>query len=412
MLRNIATNLCSRLSKTKQIGPLQSNSIQSLILANQPNYIVNHRSISTSPILFYKTVKRRKRYPFFWLQDQYRAYYDEQLTPQNEEFFQEFLKNKYSLKIGQSPLKTEPWNSEDTYREGLARTGLLGIKLGQYAMWTKLGQKLVTTCILVSDNHVVKYHSPEEFARLGRSVDVKRYQGLGCIVVGADSKDPRQFTAEYNGLFEEGGVMPKKKLTRFFIDHESRLEPGTPLLASHFRPGMFVDIYGKTIDWGNQGVRFRYRLKLGPKSHGCTKAHNRIGSIGRGRRECGPKKGRRMQGRHGGERRIVPGLKVWRVNTKYNLIFVQGPSVPGENGSYVNIMDSRMPKKTLTEINPPPFPTTTLEENSQLATELYDIDLHVPSEPSIIIEITEEEKKAAALAARRMGKAKTAQKVR
>lgn len=412
MLRRIAGNFLNGLNKTKYISSSQDAEFRGLIHPNHSIIGEDHRSISTSPILYYKTLKRRKRYPFFWLQDQYRAYYDEQLTPKNEEFFQEFLKNKYSLKTGHSPLKTVACTSEETYREGLARTGLLGIKLGHYPMWTKLGEKLVTTCILVSDNHVVKYHSPEEFARLGRPVDVKRYQGLGCIVVGADSKDPRQFTAEYNGLFEEGCVMPKKKLTRFFINHESRLEPGTPLLASHFRPGMFVDIYGKTIDWGYQGVRFRYRLKLGPKSHGCTKAHNRIGSIGRGRRECGPKKGRRMQGRHGGERRIMPGLKVWRVNTKYNLLFVQGPAVPGPNGSYVNVMDSRMSNKTLTEINPPPFPTTTLEENNRLATELFDKNLHIASESSIIFEITEEEKKAAALAARRQGKAKTAQKVR
>lgn len=412
MLRNIANNLCIGFARSKPNGIQRNNNISDLTFAIQPIYVNNVRHISTSPILYYKTVKRRKRYPFFWLQDQYRAYYDEQLTPQNEEFFQQFLKNKYSLKTGESPLKTEPWNNVEPYREGLTRTGLLGIKLGHFPMWTKLGQKLVTTCILISDNHVVRYHPPEEFAKLGRPIDVTRNKGMGCLIVGADSKDPRQFTAEYNGLFEDSGVMPKKKLTRFFIDHESRLEPGTPLVASHFRPGMFVDIYGKTIDWGFQGVRFRYRLKLGPKTHGCTKAHNRIGSIGRGRRECGPKKGRRMQGRHGGERKIVPGLKVWRVNTKYNLIFVQGPSVPGPSGSYVNIMDSRIYDKTPTEISPPPFPTTTLEENNQLATELYDRELHAPSEPSIIIEITEEEKKAAALAARRMGKAKTAQKVR
>lgn len=369
----------------------------------------NNRSFHTSPALCYQTIKRRKRYPFFWLQDKYRAYYDENLTPENEQFFQEFLKNKYS---GKSPLKTEPWNVNQKYQQGFSRTGLIGIKLGQFPMWTKQGHRLLTTCVKVSDNHVVKYHSPEEYARIGRPVDRKRYAGKGCIIVGADSRDPRQFSAEYNGLFEEGCVMPKKKLTRFFISHESRIEPGTPLMASHFRPGMYVDIYGKSKEWGLQGVRFRFKLKLGPKTHGCTKAHNRIGSIGRGRKECGPKKGRRMQGHHGGERVVMPGLKVWRIDTKYNLIYLHGPAIPGEHGAYINIMDSRMPQKTLMDLNPPPFPTTTMDEHNALPEELYDNDIHKSSDPSIILEISEEERKAAALLAKTRVTAKTAQKVR
>lgn len=359
-----------------------------------------------------KTKKRRKRYPFFWLQDKYRAFYDEQLTPKNEEFFQQFLKEKYPLNNG-TPLKTAPWDVNETFAEGTARTGLIGKKLGTFPMWTNTGQRLLTTCLMISDNHVIKYHPPEEFARIGRPVDRRRYQGLGCIIVGSDSEDPRRFTAEYNGLFKESGVMTKKKLTRFFVTHNARIEPGTPLAASHFRPGMFVDIYGKTIDHGYVGLRMRHRgLKLGRKTHGNTKNHNRIGSIGRGRKECGPLKGKRMPGNKGHERRIMPGLKIYRVNTKYNLIYVRGPAVPGANGSYVNIMDSRMPKKTLDASNPPPFPTASLEENSKLDSELYDGEVHKASDPTIVLEITEAERKAALLAARRQGKAKTAQKIR
>lgn len=377
-------------------------------------YILNqniNRTIFTSPTSYAKTRKRRKRYPFFWLQDKYRAYYDENLTPQNEQFFQHFLKDRYSLQEGSSPLKVEPWKTREPFSENTARTGVIAIKLGNFPVWNKEGQRILTTVLMVSDNHVIKYHPPEEYAKIGRPVDRKRYKGLGCIVVGSDSKDPRAFTAEYNGLFNESGVMPKKKLSRFFITHNAKIEPGTPLLASHFRPGMYVDVYGKTIDHGYQGVRFRHKMKGGPDTHGTTKAHNRVGSIGRGRQKCGPLKGRRMQGWEGGERRVYPGLTVWRINTKYNLLYVQGPGIPGEVGSYVNVMDSRLFKKTPSVDNPPPFPTTTIEENSKLEEDLYHMGLHDPTSPSIIFEITEEDKKAAA-AALRFGKAKTAQKIR
>lgn len=401
-------NLIRRYATTLWSGLLNSN--HGLIKPLQT--LDSTKSFSTSPILLYKTLKRRKRYPFSWLQDKYRAYYDENLTPRNEEFFQQFLKDKYSLDNSSSPLKKEPWNLDTKFTEGSRRTGLIGKKLGHYPMWTNEGQRLLTTCLMVCDNHVIKYHPPEEYAKICRPHDRIRYAGLGCIIVGAESKDPRCFTAEYNGLFEESGIMPKKKLTRFFITHNARIEPGTPLVATHFKPGMFVDVYGKTRELGLQGVKRRHKMKGGPKTHGTTKAHNRVGSIGRGRKYAGPLKGMRMQGHEGGERRILPGLKVWRVNTKYNLIFVQGPAIPGKNGDYVNIMDSRMPKKTLSVENPPPFPTISLEESSKLDQELYDTEIHKPSEPTILMEVTEAERKAAAMAARRFGKAKTAQKVR
>lgn len=372
------------------------------------------RTFFTSPTLQANTKKRRKRYPFFWLQDKYRAYYDENLTVKNEEFFQQFLKDKYSLQDGKSPLKSEPWKNYEEYdSETTQRIGLMARKLGTYPQWTNTGRRLLTTCLQVSDNHVIKYHSPEEYQKIGRPISRRRFQGLGCAIVGTDSRDPRQFTSEYNGLFNESGVMPKKKLTRFFITHNARLEPGTPLLATHFRPGMFIDVFGLSTDQGKVSLRRRYQLKLGRKTLGTTKAHNRIGSIGRGRKWAGPLKGRRMPGHMGHERVIVPGLKVWRINTKYNLIFVQGPAIPGLNGAYVNLMDSRMPKKTLGELKiTPPFPTATVEENSRLNEELFDEELHRPDEPSLVFEISEEEKKAAALAARRFGKAKTAQKSR
>lgn len=385
-----------------------------LVRAASNPFPASIRTFFTSPTLQSKTRKRRKRYPFFWLQDKYRAFYDENLTKENEDFFQQFLKQKYSLKDGVSPLRKEPWLTNEEYdSETTQRVGVIARKLGTYPQWTNSGRRLVTTCLQVSDNHVVKYHSPEKYQEIARPVDRKRYAGLGCTVVGIDSRDPRQFTSEYNGLFTESGVMAKKKLSRFFVTHNARIEPGTPLLATHFRPGMFVDIYGLSADQGMVSLRRRYKLKLGRKTLGTTKSHNRIGSIGRGRKWAGPLKGRRMPGHMGHERKIVPGLKIWRINTKYNLIFVQGPGVPGLDGAYVNIMDSRMPKKTLHELKiTPPFPTATLEETSQLGEELVDKDLHPSDAPSLVFEISEEERKAAALAARRLGKAKTAQKTR
>lgn len=84
------------------------------------------------------------------------------------------------------------------------------------------------------------------------------------MVVGAQGCDPQkvgkctttfylclwkkffQFTKEYCGLFSEAGVMPKRRLARFQISPEAALQPGTPLVAAHFRPGEYVDVRGRT----------------------------------------------------------------------------------------------------------------------------------------------------------------------
>lgn len=47
-------------------------------------------------------------------------------------------------------------------------------------------------------------------------------------------------------MFSEVGIAPKKKLTKFLVTPNAKLAPGTPLYASHFQPGAYVDVAGTT----------------------------------------------------------------------------------------------------------------------------------------------------------------------
>ena len=40
--------------------------------------------------------------------------------------------------------------------------------------------------------------------------------------------------------------MPKKILTRYLIDPRAAIQPGTPLYATHFNIGDWVDVRGTT----------------------------------------------------------------------------------------------------------------------------------------------------------------------
>lgn len=325
-----------------------------------------------------RSKRRTTHAPRHWVQRR-NKFYEQYITHDNREFIQEYIKDKYSDNL-ESPLKEAPWPRGE-WQPNSVRTGVIARKIGIYPMWTKSGQRLLTTLLQVVDNHVIRYVPPEVCInyRFGKH----KYKGkYGLMVVGAERADPQKFTAAYNGLFTEAGVMPKVKLSKFIITPNAVIQPGTPLSAAHFRVGDYVDIYGKTIGHGFQGVMKRWGMKGGPASHGTTKAHRRVGSIGTGRQMGRVWPGKKMPGHMGQERRVLKGLKIWRINTKYNVIWVQGPAVPGHVHHYVYIMDTFLPTKK--PATPPPFPTYYPEdEKDPLPEELYHPDLHVFSDPTL-----------------------------
>ena len=103
-----------------------------------------------------------------------------------------------------------------------------------------------------------------------------------------------------------------------------------------------------------------------------------------------------MAGRMGYKWRIQRGLKIVKINHKYNIIYIKGPTIPGPTHCYVRISDScvRNCFREFTKDNHPPFPTfylTDLKEQ-QLPEEVADKDLHNMSEPTITFEKVEVKK--------------------
>lgn len=97
----------------------------------------------------------------------------------------------------------------------------------------------------IVDNHVIKYTPPEQYVPAMKPA-VKPVTKYGCLMIGAESTDPSLLTKDYCGIFKDSGVMPKKLLSRFHISPAAYIPPGTPINASHFRVGDYVDVRGKT----------------------------------------------------------------------------------------------------------------------------------------------------------------------
>ncbi|OWF54562.1 39S ribosomal protein L3, mitochondrial [Mizuhopecten yessoensis] len=228
--------MAASMAKAGQVLATASNcSFQSVLFKNV---------VSTSRILTcHQQVRGRKRTsrPPGWHVKKETHISDEQLTWQNREFLKEIVKNKF--KDLPSPLKEDPW-PRGKWNQTTRRTGVLGLKLGTMLQWTKSGVQTKITLYQIIDNHVIRYIPPHQFnASVGST---PYWKNFGAVVVGALSATPQEFRKEYNNLFLEAGVPPKRKLTRFLVTPNAAIQPGTPLSVMHYRVGDYVDVQAKT----------------------------------------------------------------------------------------------------------------------------------------------------------------------
>ncbi|EDW26925.1 GL21036 [Drosophila persimilis] len=125
-------------------------------------------------------------------------------------------------------------------------------------------------------------------------------------------------------------------------------------LRSYRRELLTWEGYG-SVDHGFQGVVKRHGYMGMPASHGVTKTHRRPGNIGGGGEKGRVWPGTKMPGHMGNRWRVLKGLRIWRTKAKYNVMWVQGSSVPGPTGGLVYIYDTILPLRKLKQA--PPFPT-------------------------------------------------------
>ncbi|XP_012540871.1 39S ribosomal protein L3, mitochondrial [Monomorium pharaonis] len=330
----------------------------------------------------FRSVKPRYRHPE-WLPKPQRVLYDERLTEDNKQFLDEVVQNKFYDSSKLSPLKIDPIEPTVEWKQGMQRTGLIAKKIGVYPLWLKNGKRVTSTLLQIVDNEVVKYIPPEKYNPvISKRPPIQVKNRRGCLVVGAENINPQLITKEYYGIFDDTGVIPKRILRRFVVSPEAALQPGTPLFATHFKPGDVVDIRGKTVDRGFQGVMKRWGFSGMPASHGVTKTHRRPGNIGSGGGKARVMPGTKMPGHMGNRWRIIKGVRILRINTKYNVIWVLGHNIPGETNTYCYMYDTILPlRQPKTAPNFPTYFPSITEES--LPEDLYADDVHVFSDPTI-----------------------------
>ncbi|KAJ3406598.1 hypothetical protein CcCBS67573_g03794 [Chytriomyces confervae] len=214
-----------------------------------------------------------------------------------------------------------------TWSARAKRSGLVAIKRGMSAIWDAWGVLTPVTVLQVVDCEVIK-------SRYNKQC------GEYMVEVGAvNEHKSHRVRRPQLGHFRRVCVTPKKKLTEFRVTPDAVLPTGTKLTAMHFVPGQFVDCQAKTTGKGFQGVMKRWNFKGLRATHGVSLSHRSGGSTGMRQMPGRVIKGTKMAGRMGGKTRTVQNLKVVKIDTEQNLIFVKG-AVPGPEHKYVRVSDA------------------------------------------------------------------------
>ncbi|MEX2178386.1 MAG: 50S ribosomal protein L3 [Gemmatimonadaceae bacterium] len=222
--------------------------------------------------------------------------------------------------------------------------GIIGRKLGMTQIFNEQGQQIPVTVIEAEPNRVVQVTSSElgvPGVQLGMGTQrLAREEGraprgrrASRAAVGhakkAGLEAPPSVLRGFSLAPPKGGRKGGKNAAPEAAGREYKA--GDTVNVDIFAAGEIVKVTGTTKGRGFQGVVKRYGIGGGPNTHGNTK-HRRPGSIGPGTDPSRVIKGKKMPGHYGAERHTQIGLRVERIDTERNLIYVRGAVAGPTNG--------------------------------------------------------------------------------
>jgi len=237
---------------------------------------------------------------------------------------------------------------EGEYRAGESvRTGVIAQKLGMIPFWDSYHTKVPLTILHIPNCQVVQ-------------VKTKEKDGYTALQLGAQNVSAKKLTKPLLGHCQKAGVDPKHVFTEAIVTEDAVLPVGFEITARHFVPGQYIDISGRCKGKGFAGVMKRWGFGGQPATHGVSVVHRSLGSTGTMINKVF--KGKKMAGRMGHQQVTQLNYYVYMVDVENNCIYVKG-SVPGPNGAYLYLCDSR--RKDLP--SNPPFPSFVVPEGEDIS---------------------------------------------
>ncbi|KAL2143901.1 hypothetical protein VTI28DRAFT_9889 [Corynascus sepedonium] len=208
------------------------------------------------------------------------------------------------------------------------RAGVLAVKKGMTVFMGRTGARIACTVLQLDRVQTV----------LNKT---RSRHGYWAVQVGMGERQPGNVGAPLLGYYEAKGIAPKEVLAEFRVRDESGLLPvGVQLMPDWFHVGQRVDVRGICKGKGFAGGMKRHGFSGQEASHGNSKNHRTIGSVGpsqgSGSRVL---PGKKMPGRMGGHRVTVQNLPVLMVDNDLGILVVKG-CVAGPKGSVIQVQDA------------------------------------------------------------------------
>ncbi|TRW92954.1 50S ribosomal protein L3 [Candidatus Methylobacter oryzae] len=203
--------------------------------------------------------------------------------------------------------------------------GLIGRKCGMTRVFCEDGSSVPVTVLQIDSNRVTQI----------KSIEVDGYRSVQVAV--GDKKSSRVNKA-MAGHYAAANVTAGRGLWEFRLEdgEGEELSVGSQLSLDVFSPGQFVDVQGKSIGKGFAGGVKRHNFSMQDATHGNSRSHRVLGSIGMCQTPGRVFKGKKMEGHMGAEKVTVQNLTIHSIDTARNLILVKG-AVPGAKGGDVII---------------------------------------------------------------------------
>ncbi len=201
--------------------------------------------------------------------------------------------------------------------------GLIGRKIGMTRIFDELGTAISVTIVEAGPCPVLQIKSEET-------------DGYAAVQLGFRAKKDSRASKAEKGHAAKAGVEAAPQVVREFLMGEGdEYELGQLLTVEMFGLGESVKVTGTSKGRGFQGVVKRWGFAGRPASHGHP--GSRVpGSMGPGTDPSRVIKGKKLPGRMGGKRTTISNLKVVRVDSERNLLFIKG-GLPGSRNSYLLI---------------------------------------------------------------------------
>lgn len=199
--------------------------------------------------------------------------------------------------------------------------GIVGRKSGMTRIFTDDGVSIPVSVIEVEPNRITQVKNVET-------------DGYSAVQVTVGSRRASRVTKSEAGHFAKANAEAGRGVWELRNDSQEAFEVGSQITVETFAAGQIIDVTGTSKGKGHAGSVKRWNFGMQDATHGNSRSHRVLGSIGQCQTPGRVFKGKKMTGHMGAEQVTIQNLEVVRVDAERNLLLVKG-AIPGAPGGDV-----------------------------------------------------------------------------